>query len=50
MALCGKVNPYKKAFGAMPPEVLHAPFPNAFHGVSVADSLNMLENMLRSIP
>ncbi len=48
MALCGKVNPYKKAFGAMPPEVLHAPFPNAFHGVSVADSLSVLENMLRS--
>lgn len=48
MALCGKVTPYKKAFGAMPPEVLHAPFPNAFHGVSVQDSLNVLENMLRS--
>ncbi len=48
MALCGKVTPYKKAFGAMPPEVLHAPFPNEFHGVSVADSLNVLENMLRS--
>ncbi|MEQ9695976.1 4-aminobutyrate--2-oxoglutarate transaminase [Shimia sp. SDUM112013] len=48
MALCGKVNPYKKAFGAMPPEVLHAPFPNAFHGVSVQDSLNVLDNMLRS--
>lgn len=48
MALCGKVNPYKKSFGAMPPEVHHAPFPNAFHGVSVADSLGVLENMLRS--
>ena len=48
MALCGKVNPYKKAFGAMPPEVLHVPFPNEFHGVSVQDSLNVLENMLRS--
>lgn len=48
MALCGKVNPYKKAFGAMPPEVLHAPFPNAFHGVSVEDSLEALEMLLRS--
>lgn len=48
MALCGKVNPYKKAFGAMPPEVVHVPFPNEFHGVSVKDSLNVLENMLRS--
>ncbi|MCI5096871.1 MAG: 4-aminobutyrate--2-oxoglutarate transaminase [Rhodobacteraceae bacterium] len=48
MALCGKVTPYKKAFGAMPPEVLHAPFPNTFHGVSVQDSLSVLDNMLRS--
>ncbi|SPF76780.1 4-aminobutyrate aminotransferase GabT [Aliiroseovarius pelagivivens] len=48
MALCGKVNPYKKAFGAMPPEVLHAPFPNAFHGVSVEQSLAVLDNMLKS--
>lgn len=48
MALCGKVNPYKKAFGAMPPEVMHAPFPNAMHGVTVDQSIAMLENMLRS--
>ncbi len=48
MALCGKVNPYKKAFGAMPPEVLHAPFPNAFHGVSVEQSLAVLDNMFKS--
>ncbi|MGB0959193.1 MAG: 4-aminobutyrate--2-oxoglutarate transaminase [Halocynthiibacter sp.] len=48
MALCGKVNPYKKAFGAMPPEVLHVPFPNEFHGISVQDSLDVLDNMLRS--
>lgn len=48
MALCGKVAPYKKAFGAMPPEVLHAPFPNEYHGVTVEQSLAVLENMLRS--
>ena len=48
MALCGKVNPYKKAFGAMPPEVVHVPFPNAFHGVSVEESLSVLHNLLRS--
>ncbi|KPU83223.1 4-aminobutyrate aminotransferase, partial [Marinosulfonomonas sp. PRT-SC04] len=48
MALCGKVNPYKKSFGAMPAEVMHAPFPNEFHGVSIAESLSVLENMLRS--
>ena len=43
MALCGKVFPYKKQFGAMPPEVFHAPFPNEFMGVSVDDSINALE-------
>ncbi|WP_298558225.1 4-aminobutyrate--2-oxoglutarate transaminase [uncultured Aliiroseovarius sp.] len=48
MALCGKVNPYKKAFGAMPPEVLHAPFPNEFHGVTVEQSLAVLDNMFKS--
>ncbi|GAA6166084.1 4-aminobutyrate--2-oxoglutarate transaminase [Pelagimonas sp. KU-00592-HH] len=48
MALCGKVNPYKKAFGAMPPEVLHAPFPNEFHGVTVKQSLAVLDNMFKS--
>lgn len=48
MALCGKVNPYKKAFGAMPPEVMHAPFPNAMQGVTVEQSIAVLENMLRS--
>lgn len=48
MALCGKVSPYKKAFGAMPPEVMHAPFPNAMQGVTVEQSIAVLENMLRS--
>nr|WP_275116254.1 4-aminobutyrate--2-oxoglutarate transaminase [Aliiroseovarius subalbicans] len=48
MALCGKVNPYKKAFGAMPPEILHAPFPNEFHGVTVEQSLSILDNMFKS--
>lgn len=48
MALCGKVAPYKQSFGAMPPEVFHAPFPNAFHGISVEDSLKALEMLFRS--
>lgn len=48
MALCGKVTPYKKSFGAMPPEVLHAPFPNEFHGVTVEQSLAILDNMFKS--
>jgi 4-aminobutyrate aminotransferase len=48
MALTGKVAPYKKGFGAMPPEVFHAPFPNAFHGVSEAEALADLERLLAS--
>ncbi|WP_207100694.1 4-aminobutyrate--2-oxoglutarate transaminase [Paracoccus shandongensis] len=48
MALTGKVAPYKKGFGAMPPEILHAPFPNAFHGVSEAEALGQLERLLAS--
>lgn len=48
MALCGKVTPYKKAFGAMPPEIHHAPFPNAFHGVTPEQSLAELDRLFKS--
>lgn len=48
MALCGKVAPYKQAFGAMPPEVYHAAFPNEFHGVTSEMSLAQLEQMFRA--
>ena len=48
MALSGKMVPYKKSFGAMPPEILHAPFPNDFLGVSVAASLAVLDGMFAS--
>ena len=48
MALTGKVVPYKKGFGPMPPEVVHAPFPNEFHGVSEAESLAAIDRMFAS--
>lgn len=48
MALTGKVAPYKKGFGAMPPEVFHAPFPNALHGIGEAEALAQLDRMLAS--
>ena len=48
MALCGKVQPYKRAFGAMPPEVYHAVFPNAYHGVTPEMSLAQLDQLFRS--
>ncbi|WP_050525982.1 4-aminobutyrate--2-oxoglutarate transaminase [Pseudorhodobacter aquimaris] len=48
MALTGKVAPYKKGFGAMPPEVVHAPFPNPMHGVSEAEAISHLERLFAS--
>ncbi len=48
MALTGKVSPYKKGFGAMPPEIVHAPFPNDFHGISEAEAIAALERLFAS--
>lgn len=45
MALTGKVVPYKAGFGPFPSEVYHAPFPNAFHGVSVEQALAGLTSL-----
>jgi len=47
MALTGKVAPYKAGFGPFPAEVYHAPFPIAYHGVSVQDSLAALEQVFK---
>jgi 4-aminobutyrate aminotransferase / (S)-3-amino-2-methylpropionate transaminase / 5-aminovalerate transaminase len=47
MALTGKVAPYKAGFGPFPAEVYHAPFPIAYHGVSVEDSLAALEHIFK---
>ncbi|CAO3450280.1 Gamma-aminobutyrate:alpha-ketoglutarate aminotransferase (EC 2.6.1.19) [Azospirillum argentinense] len=48
MALTGKVVPYKVGFGPFPAEVYHAPFPNAYRGISVQDSLKALESLFKS--
>jgi 4-aminobutyrate aminotransferase len=47
MALTGKVAPYKSGFGPFPAEVYHAPFPIAYHGVSVQQSLDALEHIFK---
>jgi len=47
MALTGKVTPYKNLFGPFPGEVYHAPFPIAYHGVSVGDSLKALDMLFK---
>ena len=48
MTLTGKVQPYKAGFGPMMPSVFHAPFPMSYHGVSVADSLDAIEQLFKS--
>ncbi|MBM4212522.1 MAG: 4-aminobutyrate--2-oxoglutarate transaminase [Gammaproteobacteria bacterium] len=48
MSLTGKVQPYKAGFGAMLPDVFHAPFPIEYHGVSVAQALAALDNLFKA--
>ncbi|TYR36378.1 4-aminobutyrate--2-oxoglutarate transaminase [Mesorhizobium microcysteis] len=48
MALTGKVAPYKKNFGPFPSDIYHAPFPNAFMGVTVEDALSALERLFQA--
>lgn len=45
MGLTGKVAPYKAGFGPFPGEIYHAPYPNAYHGVSVEASLAALDDL-----
>jgi 4-aminobutyrate aminotransferase len=47
MALTGKVVPYKKGFGPFPPDVYNVEFPNEYHGVSTADSLDSLKSLFK---
>ena len=48
MALTGKVVPYKVGFGAMPGDVFHVPFPVELHGVTVQDSLDILDKLFKA--
>lgn len=48
ISLTGKVQPYKDGFGPMLPEVYHVPFPMAYHGVTVEDSLRALEQLFKA--
>lgn len=45
LGLTGKVSPYKKDVGPFPADIFRAPFPDARHGVTVADALNALETL-----
>jgi 4-aminobutyrate aminotransferase/(S)-3-amino-2-methylpropionate transaminase len=48
ISLTGKVQPYKAGFGPMLPEVYHLPYPMAYHGVTVEDSLQALEQLFKA--
>lgn len=48
MAMTGKVLPYKRAFGPLPGEVYHVPFPIAHYGTTVEDSLKALQFLFKA--
>jgi 4-aminobutyrate aminotransferase/(S)-3-amino-2-methylpropionate transaminase len=48
MALTGKVVPYKVGFGPMPGDIYHLPFPVAYHGKEVAQTLDALETLFKA--
>lgn len=45
MGLTGKVAPYKAGFGPFPGEIYHVPYPNEFHGITIEQSLQSLEDL-----
>lgn len=48
MALTGKVVPYKSGFGPFPGDIYHLPFPTAYHGATVKQSLAALETLFKA--
>ena len=46
--LTGKSKPYKVGFGPYVPAVFHAPYPDAYHGVSTEGSLNCLDHIFKT--
>ncbi|MGI9342312.1 MAG: 4-aminobutyrate--2-oxoglutarate transaminase [Gammaproteobacteria bacterium] len=49
LALTGMAGVYKQGFGPFAADVYHAPFPIAYHGVSVDDSLAALDALFRDV-
>ena len=48
VSLTGKVQPYKAGFGPMLPEIYHLPFPMPYHGITVENSLEALEQLFKA--
>jgi len=48
MSLTGKVDPYKKGFGAMMPDVYHVPFPQEVHGITTDEAMAGLTKLFKA--
>ena len=48
MSLTGKVDPYKKGFGAMMPDVYHVPFPQEVHNITTADAMAGISKLFKA--
>lgn len=48
MALTGKVSPYKEAFGPLPADVFHIPFPSKLDNISTEDSIKALNLLFKA--
>jgi 4-aminobutyrate aminotransferase len=48
MSLTGKVEPYKKGFGAMMPDVWHVPFPQEVHDITTEDAMAGLTKLFKA--
>ena len=48
LAMTGKVAPYKLGFGPFPADVYHVPFPIAYHGTTVEQSLAAIEDLFHN--
>lgn len=46
--LTGKSKPYKQGFGPLVPAIYHAPYPDAYHGVSVQTCLTCLDHIFKT--
>ncbi|WP_395539423.1 4-aminobutyrate--2-oxoglutarate transaminase [Neotabrizicola sp. sgz301269] len=48
MTLTGKVEPYKKGFGTMMPDVFHVPYPQEVHGISTAQAMEGITKLFKA--
>ena len=48
MSLTGKVEPYKKGFGAMMPDVWHVPFPQDVHHITTDDAMAGITKLFKA--